>query len=187
VERVRAKGYENVEVVEAVNEALPYADGIADRYVANMSLHIVEFPERMVAEAFRVLMPGGIAAFSIVGDRDKSSMPSITLQLIDKYGTEHYLSPFHLSDLETFKQLLKTAGFTRIVTFEEMCHVPVLDLVQLEGSITRSALLSNVYEGLDEEKKAALHEDLHASLQSIIEVRGEPLGVHARLAIAFKL
>jgi ubiquinone/menaquinone biosynthesis C-methylase UbiE len=186
VEIVRAKGYENVEVVEAVNEALPYADGIADRYVANMSIHIVEFPERMVAEAFRILKPGGIAAFSTMDDRGQSSMLDITMQLREKYAISRFRSPFHISELSAFKQVIKSAGFSRVITFEEMSYIPTVDIDQLEANLLRHPLLVNVYEGLEDGKKETFREDLRVFLHNELQINQKPLGVHARIAIAFK-
>jgi len=186
VEMVRAKGLPNVEVVEAVNEALPYADCTADRYIANMSLHLVEFPDRMVAEAFRVLKPGCLAAFSIMGDRGQSSMLDIVMRLREKYANDPFRSPFHISDLSAFKQIIKTAGFSRVITLEELYYIPNLDQAQLEGNLLRNPLILEAYEGLEEGKKESFLADLHALMHEVLQEQQEPLGVHARIAIAFK-
>ena len=186
VEIVRGKGLPNVEVVEAVNEALPYADCIADRYIANMCLHLVEFPDRMVAEAFRVLKPGSIAAFSIMGDRAQSSLTNIALQLREKYATQHFRSPFHLSDLSALKQLLTAAGFSRVITLEELYYIPKLDSGLLEGNILQHPLVVTVYEGLEEGRKERLRDDLRGLVEAVLQRQQKPVAVHARIAIAFK-
>jgi ubiquinone/menaquinone biosynthesis C-methylase UbiE len=186
VEIARAKEIDSVEVVEAVNEALPYADGVADRYVSSMSLHLVEFPEKMLAEAFRVLKPGSIAAISIFGDRSQCSITNIALQLIEKYASEQFRSPFHLSDLSTFKEIITSAGFRLVITFEEMCYLPALELVQLEAHLLRHTLVEGMYGGLEEGKKEAFRADLRALVHAEIEINQKPLGVQLRIAIAYK-
>ena len=49
------------------SEELPYKSEFADRYIANLTLHIVENPGKMLAETFRILSSGGIAGFSVWG------------------------------------------------------------------------------------------------------------------------
>ena len=56
-ERPRATG--TVEVVEAGAEELPFDDGGFDTVVSTLALCTVDAPERAVAEARRVLKPGG--------------------------------------------------------------------------------------------------------------------------------
>src|SRR2546429_3932919 len=45
-------------------EALPFADASFDAVIANFGIHHVERPERAIAEARRVLAPGGTFAFT---------------------------------------------------------------------------------------------------------------------------
>ncbi len=59
--RVRAKreGHDNIQFVEADLHALPKNFGAKDLVVISQSLHHVDHPERALAEAARVLKPGG--------------------------------------------------------------------------------------------------------------------------------
>jgi len=186
LEMVRGKGLERVELVEANSEALPYESGVADRYVAALSLNLVEFPERMAAEAFRVLKSGGIAAFTVWGDRDKATIYDLLLSLQEKYSSQHFRSSFHLSDPATLTHLLRSVGFTQIVTFDEFGHSPNLDPVQLQGMFMHHPEYVQVYEGLEEGKKAAFVEDLKAYIHTVLEVKQQPMAIQARIAIAFK-
>ena len=58
-ERARREGRENITFVEADLHALPKSLGGKDLVVISQSLHHVEHPERVLAEAARVLKPGG--------------------------------------------------------------------------------------------------------------------------------
>ena len=186
VELARAKELDNVEVVEAVNEALPYADGIADRYVSSMALHLVEFPEKMLAEAFRVLKPGSIAAFSIFGDRSHCSITNIAVQCLEKHAPEQFRSPFHLSDLSTLRAIITAAGFRPVIIFDEMSYLAELERVHLVDHLLRHTMVEGVYGDLEEGKKEAFRADLRALVHAEIEINQKPLGVQFRIAIAFK-
>lgn len=55
----------------ANNELLPFADGIFDIYIANLSLMLVNNHLNQIQEAFRVLKKGSMAAFTIWGKDDE--------------------------------------------------------------------------------------------------------------------
>ena len=114
-----------VTAIVADNESLPYSDCSADRYIANLSLMLVASPERMAAEAVRVLKPGGIAGFSVWGNREESLMTNILVTLLEKYETVKKRTGFHLSSPNRLKSVLKEAGFARVLTFFEYMHFPV--------------------------------------------------------------
>lgn len=63
IERARALaaegGFDNTEFVEAEMEDLPLADGSADVVIANGTINLTARKSRVLAEAFRVLRPGG--------------------------------------------------------------------------------------------------------------------------------
>merc|ERR1719495_511698 len=54
-------------------EKLTFKDGEFDAYLSSLCLQIVENPAKMMQEAYRVLKPGGVAAFSIWGPEEMSS------------------------------------------------------------------------------------------------------------------
>ena len=59
LEQARKRAPANVELVEADAVALPFDDGSFDLVVSGRTLHHVARPERVLAEAVRVLRPGG--------------------------------------------------------------------------------------------------------------------------------
>jgi ubiquinone/menaquinone biosynthesis C-methylase UbiE len=57
--RAAAKGITNVEAVEGEIEDLPLPDSTYDVVVLSQALHHAKHPERALAEARRILLPGG--------------------------------------------------------------------------------------------------------------------------------
>jgi SAM-dependent methyltransferase len=57
-------GLRNVEFREGILEALPVADGWADVVISNGVLNLVAHKAQVLAEAFRVLRPGGVLQFA---------------------------------------------------------------------------------------------------------------------------
>jgi ArsR family transcriptional regulator len=58
-QRTAALGFKQVHWHTAPAEALPFADGVADSVLFLQSLQYVDRPEKALAEAVRVLAPGG--------------------------------------------------------------------------------------------------------------------------------
>jgi arsenite methyltransferase len=57
-------GFHNVEFREGILEALPVADGWADVVISNGVLNLVADKAQVLAEAYRVLRPGGVLQFA---------------------------------------------------------------------------------------------------------------------------
>ena len=67
----RKRGFpEKVSICQANAEELPCEDEQFDRYVSNLVLHLVESPQQQLKEAYRVMKPGGIAAFTVLGQHE---------------------------------------------------------------------------------------------------------------------
>jgi ubiquinone/menaquinone biosynthesis C-methylase UbiE len=112
LEKAVQKNFTNVQFNIADNENLPYPDNFFDRYVANLSLHIVASPEKMIQEAFRVLQPGGIAAFSFFGRPQTSNFFTLISRSFAQAGhTSNNRSFFHLNDDSSTIKLMEQAGF----------------------------------------------------------------------------
>ncbi|MEZ0277147.1 MAG: class I SAM-dependent methyltransferase, partial [Roseimicrobium sp.] len=60
-------------------EALEFADAVFDRVVMAFVLSVTAYPERMLAEAWRVLRPGGLAF--ILNHETRPSLPSLVLRM----------------------------------------------------------------------------------------------------------
>jgi len=66
---------------------LKFEDGTLDMIISNMVMMLVDSPEMMVKEAFRVLKPGSLAAFSVWGRKERSlgiTIPQMCVAEISK-------------------------------------------------------------------------------------------------------
>ena len=55
----------------------PFPDQWFTSYVANLVLHLVEDPRAMISEAYRVLRPNSIAAFTVNGRKENCLLLTI--------------------------------------------------------------------------------------------------------------
>ena len=67
-------------------EALPFGDASFEAVIANFGIHHVEHPERAMAEARRVLTPGGAFAFTFWADRQENAAWRIIFDAIAACG-----------------------------------------------------------------------------------------------------
>ena len=67
-------------------EALPYPDARFDAVVSNFGVHHVPRPERALAEAHRVLRPGGRLAFSVWAGHDENIAWRLVFDAIRQHG-----------------------------------------------------------------------------------------------------
>src|SRR5215471_2102941 len=94
-----------VEVVEGDATAMPFANGAFSAAVSFTMLHHVPSPalqDRLLAEVYRVLKPGGVFAGS-------DSIWSVGFQLIHLWDTMVIIEP------ESFAERLEAAGFTDVL------------------------------------------------------------------------
>lgn len=117
--RARARLPDPVEVSEANCEELPYGDGSFDRLLANLILMLTPDPARALAEAHRVLQPGGLAAWSVWGRQDLSHMFTIPPRAAERVGIPlpPRRSNFYLGDREALRERVASHGFDRVLAW----------------------------------------------------------------------
>jgi ubiquinone/menaquinone biosynthesis C-methylase UbiE len=115
VSKAISKNIANAEIIESGNETLPYPDEVCDRYIASLSLMLVTDPVLMLNEAFRLLKPGGLAAFSVWGHDLETNVFSI-LNHSMKIGAivSARRSNFHLNNSDELCSMLRQAGFVDV-------------------------------------------------------------------------
>ena len=180
VDKIRAKGYPRTEVVVADNEHLPYSDCQFDRYIANLSLMVVESPQQMLSEAYRVLEPGGLAAFSVWANKNDCTLFSIPERTLKRMGItqpkKNVRSKYHLSDEGRLRTMLRTAGFEDVMTYQEISAVPRLDEDYFFGYYTTRADLGTETMGvLGEEGWRKYQQALREELRYVFHEQEVPI------------
>jgi ubiquinone/menaquinone biosynthesis C-methylase UbiE len=96
-------------------EALPYADQSFDAVVSNFGVHHVPRPDKAIAEAFRVLRPGGRVAGTSWAVPSENIAWGLLFDAIRAHGDPHAAktppSGGNLATVEAMLHLLRDAGF----------------------------------------------------------------------------
>jgi|ERR1041385_797275 ubiquinone/menaquinone biosynthesis C-methylase UbiE len=139
-------------------EQLPFPDASFDAVIANFGIHHVEHPERAVAEARRVLVSGGMLAFTVWADPQENTAWRIIFDAVQACGRLNVPMPAGndaIATRENFARLLIEAGFhpatlqSRLLT-ENWLLPPAADLVSIfeTGTVRMATLLRGQGEAL---------------------------------------
>jgi SAM-dependent methyltransferase len=111
-----AKRYPKIEFRRGDAEALPFAENSFDAVTMNFGVLHLAHPDRALAEAERVLRPGGRFAFTVWAKPEETAGFGITLGAIQTHGTFSVALPegppfFRFSDWSESARALQAAGF----------------------------------------------------------------------------
>lgn len=111
----------NFQVMDA--EELQFSDGIFDFVLMNFGILHLEKPEQAIAEAFRVLKPGGKFLFTIWDKPARSKAFDFIMSALKEVGDMNVSLPegpdfFKFSDSNTSKEILSNIGFDTIVAMQ---------------------------------------------------------------------
>lgn len=153
-ENQRSAGVENVEFLKGEIEAIPLPDATVDVIISNCVINLSGDKARVLAEAFRVLKPGGRFAVSDVltrGELPATVRESMALWTGCVAGA---------LDQEVFLQLLRDTGFTdaHIEPTREYCGSDAAQLLAdagLAGSVDPADIDGHVFSGFIRARKPA--------------------------------
>ncbi len=99
--------------------ALPFKDDAFDAVVMNFGMLHLAQPERAVAEALRVLRPGGSFAFTVWAKPEEALGFGIVLDAVKQHGSADVGLPagppfFRFADGQECENVLKVAGFANV-------------------------------------------------------------------------
>jgi SAM-dependent methyltransferase len=139
-------------------EALPFADASFDAVVSNFGVHHVEHPARAIAEARRVLVPGGTFAFTVWAASQDNAPWRIIFDAVKACGRLDVPMPAgndSTATRENFAQLMAEAGFEATALQSEVLTrdwllPPDADLVSIfeTGTVRMATLLRGQGEAL---------------------------------------
>ena len=131
--------------------ALPFKEGAFDAVAMNFGMLHLAQPERAVAEALRVLRPGGRYAFSVWANPADALGFGIILDAIRKHGNPDAPLPpgppfFRFADAQESETVLKVAGFgnvsvNRVAQVWRFSDPATLFQAFLTGTVRTRALL----------------------------------------------
>jgi ubiquinone/menaquinone biosynthesis C-methylase UbiE len=160
----RSRMGDRANIQQGDNQALPFEDSSFSHYISNLSLHIVPNPAKMLAEAFRVLRPGGVCAVSVLGTENSFIKLSHKLTAFSSKQAPdpEVRSHFHLNDSSKVLSLISEAGFTQPLHFSEIYQFPLKSpqaIADLFGSSPATKVLeTSDPEHFQEAKALALRE-----------------------------
>ena len=177
---------EKAEIKRANAESLPFKPNTFDAYIANGLLEIVDNPDWVISEAFRVLKSGGTAGFSLYGRMGICNVLRIYKIIANTLKIENgtFNPRFELSDPEKVKVLLKNAGFEDFLSFYDQYHYPQLTVKELVKNYWDNPVLQAEAKAAGKDK--LLEKVIYEELTNIIEVKEEPLIFESLIIIASK-
>jgi SAM-dependent methyltransferase len=146
--------------LEGDAEGLTFPDASFDAVVMNYGLLHLWQPERAIAEAFRVLRPGGRFAFSVWATPDQARGFGLILEAVQANGDPTVPVPagppfFRFSDTEECQRVLLAHGFVdpQVTRLDQTWRLPSADAllsVFEEGTVrTRAVLKGQTEEALE--------------------------------------
>jgi len=150
-------------------EALPFDDASFDAVVTNFGvLHFAD-PDRAIAEAHRVLVPGGRLAFSVWAPPARCEGFAIVLRSVEAHGRMDVPLPegppfFRFADPQECRRVLAVAGFSGCAVRElpmrwRLTSPDALIAAFLEGGVrTRGLLRAQTPEALAAIRESARRE-----------------------------
>jgi SAM-dependent methyltransferase len=186
VKIAREKLPDAVDVREANGEELPYEDASFDRYLANLNLMLVGDADRCLAEAARVLRPGGLAAWSVWGRPEHSPMFTVPPVAAERAGLTIEPSPrsnFHLGDRDALRETVAGHGFANVIAWYQPMIPAIAEAADQVDMILSTPGWALALKDQDEALCAAVRAEMIAGFEEV-RARGEHAGLDALVVLA---
>lgn len=185
VARARARLPESIDVRVADCEELPFEDASFDRLFANLTFMLVPDPDRALAEAYRVLAPGGIAAFSVWGRPEHSHMFSLPMKAAKNADIDipPSRSNFHLGDRDALRARVARHGFEQVVTWYQAMIPDWRDSARFADMSMKTPRWVANLAGQPEDRIESFRREL-VRLADERLAAGEPIGLDALVVVA---
>ncbi|MBT7286237.1 MAG: class I SAM-dependent methyltransferase [Rhodospirillaceae bacterium] len=182
--RAREQGVANMAFQVTPMEELPFADDSFDALTCRLGLMYTPSPERALAQARRVLRPGGRAAFLVWGPKADNSQFIIVDRILQEVAGidphEGAFTPTRLGEDGALNQLFAAAGFTE---FEEQ-PLRFSPRVDLESNFWRPQLALRIGDNLktmSETEYQRLDDAMRDAYRDLVDGDRVQLQVHARI------
>jgi len=173
--------YPAVEFQEGDAEAIAFPDGAFDAVVMNFGMLHLARPERAMAEAARVLKPGGSFAFTVWAKPEDAVGFGIILKAIQAHGNLGVQLPqgpsfFRFSDPAECDRTLREAGFgnVRVVSIPQVWRFnapdELFDAIYNGGVRIRAILRAQSSEALEAIRTAAREAAKRFTDQGVIDL-----------------
>lgn len=175
-----------VEVREADACQLPFADARFDRLLANLNLMLVPAPDAALAEAARVLRPGGRAAWSVWGRREQSPMFTLAPRVAQEVGIElpeAGRSNFDLGQRDDLLARIEAAGFRDVLAWYQPMVRDVGSGRAFVETLVRTPRWAGILAEVSPELEQAFREALAARVDERLAA-GRPIQLDALLVVA---
>jgi len=173
--------YPAVEFQEGDAEAIAFPDGAFDAVVMNFGMLHLARPERAMAEAARVLKPGGSFAFTVWAKPEDAVGFGIILKAIQAHGNLGVQLPqgpsfFRFSDPAECDRTLREAGFgnVRVASIPQVWRFnapdELFDAIYNGGVRIRAILRAQTSEALEAIRSAAREAAKRFTDQGVIDL-----------------
>lgn len=184
--RAAAAGIGNITFEIADMEALPFDESGFDRVTCRFGLMFSVRPEQALAEARRVLVPGGRAAFMVWGPRDETTIFAVfATAAATVFGDDpeiDVVTPFRFAEAGSLAATMTAAG---LVDVEERA-LRFAPRVPASGEFwhpMQDMMLGRTLAGASEDERAALRRAVRAGLAPTREGDDYHLSLHARIGL----
>jgi SAM-dependent methyltransferase len=144
-------------------------------------------PDRALAEAHRVLQPGGVAVWSVWGRPEHSPIFTLPLQAAARVGLvlPESRSNFHLGERAALRVRAQAHGFRHVLAWYQTAVPDTRDGDSFAELTLRMPRWQKILAGKPADLVAAMQREL-ASLADAWLAHGEPIGLDALLLVARK-